>query len=183
MSAGKTCVLECSQFTLDWLILSEHQLWLHLPLLSVTHWRLVCEEAAECTAIPPSPLKASKAERRANLKSDCQGDPAAPVIGKTLRNRPATTAHFTLDTQIYSSACACLLVMSQMMTPSTQNKATVSARTGISADERHVSKPSILTSFVCKSPVCAETHHLKHSVWLLFDIRVPLSTAASFFLN
>lgn len=133
MSAGKTCVLECSQVTLDWLILLEHQHWLHLPLLSVTHWRLVCEEAAECTATPPSSLKASKAEQRANLKSDCQGDPAAPVIGKFFEKPPSTNCTLTLDTQIYSSACVCLLVMSQMMTPSTQNKATVS---DLSADER-----------------------------------------------
>ena len=72
------------------------------------------------------------AEQRANFKSDCQGDPAASVITETL-----LTAHLASTLRYIPQT----VVLSEDPPPrppnsSTQNRSTVSAKTGLSADER-----------------------------------------------
>lgn len=167
MSAGG--VLESSQVTLDWFILLSIRFWLHLPLLSVTHWRLVSEEATECTASPPS------------------------LLGQNLKSPPSTNRTFNLDTQLYSSTCQCPLRSSQLLSDdaalnSKQSHVISQDRLKCRWEEiikgkqaRHVSKPSISTAFVCKSLVCAETHFFKPSV--LSSLWYQSSTCSLFFIK
>lgn len=181
ISAGRICVFICSQVTLDWFILLRA---LHLaPSAPVVCHALKAGLSGSCRVHCDSPVTSEEsiAEQRANFKSDCQGDPAAPVITETsLTAHLASTLRYIPQTVMLSDNFP--------PPPPTQKKIH-----GISKDRlkcrweemikgkqaRHGSKPSISKGFVCKSLVWAETHPLKHSVQLLFDIRARVAALDS----
>ena len=161
---------------------------LRLPRLSVTHWRGVSEERAECTATPPVSSEGRKTEPRANFTCDCQGDPAANVTTKTSRPHPALTAHLTLALRQIGTSQTQSAADVRWSCTHLKNKATVSDRLkgweGTIKGKRpgHISKPSIYTGCICKSLFCAETHSLK-DLCLISELLSLRSAAASLFLS
>lgn len=119
----------------------EQYIWLRLPLLSVTHCKLVSEEAAECTATPLSLL------RQVKLSSGVTLNQIVKVTRRPLsapkRKDPAQHQlhHLTFTLACIPQLAVFLLGSSRKLSAAVgrccpQNKATVSAKTGLSADER-----------------------------------------------